>query len=347
MTASALPPSTSDQDVASSRPAEAAGQDSRMRRILRFAPLLQLVAVGVLFALTALTISGFLTKSSVYATLVLASFLGIAAIGQTLVILIGGIDLSVPALISGANLVCTFLSGKGWSFILVIVFVLGCAAVVGLINGFTIHKFAVPPLIVTLATGAIVTGLTLGWTKGGQVSGQVPNWLTSFSSPIGRFFGLDIPPIVVTWALITLGITVILHMTAAGRRLYATGANERAAQLAGVRTRRVWVAAFTISAVAAASVGILLVGFTGTGEAGVGDPYLFTSLAAVLVGGTSLVGARGDYSRSVLGALILTLLTTLLVGHGAGEALQEILFGVLILLFVGVYGRDQRVRDRV
>ncbi len=102
-----------------------------------------------------------------------------------------------------------------------------------------------------------------------------------------------------------------------------------------------------LSAVASALVGIVLVGFTGTGEAGVGDPYLFLGLAAVLVGGTSLVGARGDYWRTVLGALIMTLFTTLLIGHGAGEALQEILIGVLILLFVGVYGREQRVRDRV
>jgi ribose transport system permease protein len=229
----------------------------------------------------------------------------------------------------------------------VIVFVIGCSAVVGLINGFTVHRFKVPPLIVTLATGAVVTGLTLGWTRGGQVSGQVPQWLTHFSSPIGTFLGIKIPAIVVCWGIIAVVLTVILHKTVAGRRLYATGANERAAQLAGVRTQRIWVVAFAISAISASVVGILLVGFTGTGEAGVGDPYLFTSLAAVLVGGTSLIGARGDYSRTVLGALILTLLTTLLVGHGAGEALQEIIFGVLILLFVGVYGRDQRVRDRV
>ncbi|HWD76641.1 MAG TPA: ABC transporter permease [Solirubrobacteraceae bacterium] len=347
MSASTSPtPPSSPSAVPGALP-DSAAHETALRRFVRFGPLLQLVSVVVLFLLTALTITGFFTKSSVYATLVLASFLGIAAIGQTIVILIGGIDLSVPALISGANLVCTFLSGHHWPFGLVIVFVLGCAAIVGFVNGYTVHRFSVPPLIVTLATGAVVTGLTLGWTKGGQVSGQVPNWLTSFSSPIGRFFGIDIPPIVVTWGLIAIALSIVLHMTAPGRRLYATGANERAAQLAGVRTRRIWVAAFAISAVAAASVGILLVGFTGTGEAGVGDPYLFTSLAAVLVGGTSLVGARGDYSRTVLGALILTLLTTLLVGHGAGEALQEILFGVLILLFVGVYGRDQRVRDRV
>jgi ribose transport system permease protein len=88
-------------------------------------------------------------------------------------------------------------------------------------------------------------------------------------------------------------------------------------------------------------------GYEGQGEAGVGDPYLFLALAAVLVGGTSLVGARGDYWRTVLGALIMTLVTTILVVHGAGEALQEILTGVLILLFVGLYGREKRLRDRV
>jgi ribose transport system permease protein len=317
------------------------------RRLLRGAPVLQVIALIVLVIVTATTISGFLTQTSIYSTLVLASFLGIAAAGQTLVILIGGIDLSVPSIISGANLVSTLLSGQGWPFGLDIVFVIAAAAVIGAVNGFVIHRFRVAPLIVTLATGAMVTGGTLGWTRGGQTSGQVPSWLTSFSSPIGKVVGIQIPPIIVLWAVIAIMLAVVLHLSVTGRRLFATGSNERAALLAGVKTRRIWIGAFTTSAIAAAMVGILLTGFTGTGEAGVGDPYLFTSLAAVLVGGTSLVGARGDYWRTVLGALILTVMTTFLVGHGAGEALQEILFGVLILFFVGVYGRDQRVRDRV
>lgn len=321
--------------------------ESTARRLLRSAPILQIFSLIVLVIVTAATISGFLTQTSIYATLVLASFLGIAAVGQTLVILIGGIDLSVPAVISGANLVSTLLSGAGWPFGLDIIAVLAAAGVVGAINGFVVHRLRVAPLIVTLATGAMVTGGTLGWTRGGQVSGQVPGWLTSFSSPIGTVVGIKIPPIIVLWAVVAIVLSVVLHLSVTGRRLYATGANERAAELAGVKTERVWIGAFTTSAIAAAMVGILLTGFTGTGEAGVGDPYLFTSLAAVLVGGTSLVGARGDYMRTVLGALILTVMTTLLVGHGAGEAVQEILFGVLILLFVGVYGRDQRVRDRV
>lgn len=328
-------------------PDAAAGRADAVRRLMRGSPILQLISVIVLLLVTGVTISGFFSKSSLYTTLILASFLGIAAAGETLVILIGGIDLSVPALITGANLVSTLLAGKGWPFGLVIMFVLVCAAIVGAVNGFVTHHFRAPPLIVTLATGAMVTGATLGWTRGGQVSGTPPGWLTRFASPIGTFFGIGIPPIIVLWVLLAIGLGIVLHLSVSGRRLYATGANERAAVLAGVNTGRVWIGSFTLSAVLSALVGIALVGFTGQGEAGVGDPYLFLALAAVLVGGTSLVGARGDYWRTVLGALIMTLFTTLLVGHGAGEALQEILTGVLILLFVALYGREQRVRDRV
>jgi ribose transport system permease protein len=321
--------------------------ESALARIARTSPLLQFLSVIVLLLACGITISGFFSKSSLYTTLILASFLGIAAAGETLVILIGGIDLSVPSIISGSNLVVTLLAGKHWNFGLAVLFVLGCALVVGVVNGFVTHRFHAPPLIVTLATGAMVTGATLGWTKGGQVSGSPPGWLTSFSSPIGTAFGIPVPPVIVLWAVIAVVLGLVLHLSVSGRRLYATGANERAAELVGVRTERVWVGAFTVSAVASALVGIVLVGFTGQGEAGVGSPYLFLALAAVLVGGTSLVGARGDYWRTVLGALIMTLVTTILVGHGAGEALQEILTGVLILLFVGLYGREKRVRDRV
>ncbi|HUC24221.1 MAG TPA: ABC transporter permease [Streptosporangiaceae bacterium] len=329
------------------RRAVSAQRESALRRIARSSPLLQVLSVIVLLLACGITISGFFSKSSLYTTLILASFLGIAAAGETLVILIGGIDLSVPSVISGANLVVTLLAGKHWPFALAVLFVLVCAAAVGVVNGFVTHRFHAPPLIVTLATGAVVTGLTLGWTRGGQVSGSPPGWLTNFSAPIGTTLGIPIPAVIVLWALTAVVIGVVLHLSVSGRRLYATGANELAAELAGVRTERVWVSSFTVSAVASAVVGIVLVGFTGQGEAGVGDQYLFLALAAVLVGGTSLVGARGDYWRTVLGALIMTLITTILIGHGAGEAQQEILTGILILVFVGLYGRERRVRDRV
>lgn len=336
-----------DNALDAARPAAGPRRESALRRIARSSPILQVLSVIVLLLACGITISGFFSKSSLVTTLILASFLGIAAAGETLVILIGGIDLSVPSIISGANLVVTLLAGKHVSFALAVLFVLVCAAVIGVINGFVTHRFRAPPLIVTLATGAVVTGLTLGWTRGGQVSGSPPGWLTSFSAPIGTTLGVPIPAVIVLWAVVAVVLGVVLHLSVSGRRLYATGANELAAELAGVRTERVWVCSFMVSAVASAVVGIVLVGFTGQGEAGVGNQYLFLALAAVLVGGTSLVGARGDYWRTVLGALIMTLVTTILIGHGAGEATQEILTGILILLFVGLYGREKRLRDRV
>lgn len=335
---------------AESQTLETSASSSRAQALTRAigqTPILQLVALLALFAYAATTIDGFTSKPSIYSVLVLAALLGIASLGQTLVILIGGIDLSVPAVIGGANLITVLLSGKGWPFGLVIASVLAMSAAVGFINGYVIHKVRVSPLIVTLATGAMVAGAALGSSNSGFVSGNIPTWLSRFSSPIGRTFGLGIPPVVVLWAVIGVVTSVVLHYTVTGRRLYATGANEHAALLAGVSTRRIWVGSFVISGMSAGVVGVLLTGFIGSAQVGIGDPYLFLSLTAVLVGGTSLVGARGDYWRTVIGALILILINVILVGKGAGLAVQQILFGALILLFVALYGRERRVRDRV
>jgi ribose transport system permease protein len=322
-------------------------QSSPLLRLLAGLPILQVVALIVLSVVTAVTVGGFLSKSSLYSVLVLAAFLGIAAAGQTVVILIGGIDLSVPSLIGAVNLVTPALCARHWPAGLVILFVLVSGGVVGGVNGYLVNRLAVSPLIVTLSTGAMVIGGALAWTNNGFSAASVPTWLATFSSPTGHFLGVSVPPVLVLWLVLALALGVVLRRSVTGHHIYATGANRRAADLAGVRTRRIWIGAFALSGVSSATVGVLLTGFIGSASVGIGNPYLFTSLAAVLVGGTSLVGARGDYWRTVLGALILTLITTLLVGHGASTAVQEIVFGVLIMLFVGLYGRERRLRDRV
>ena len=217
----------------------------------------------------------------------------------------------------------------------------------GVVNGFVSHHYRVPPLIITLGYG-------LGRPWGGPrrharaVYGSVPPWFTQFVSP-GRHRRRPprAAPVVVFWIVLTLVIGVVLHLTGIGRRLYATGANERAARLALVSTERVWVVAFAASAVCSAIAGIVLAAWSGTGEQTIGDPYLFLTIAAVIIGGTSLVGARGDYWRTVLGSLILIVLTTNLVGHSYSEATQQIILGLIILAAVGTYGRDRALRDRV
>ena len=309
-------------------------------------PVLQVIALIVVFAVGTATLAGFAQPSAIKSMLVLASFLGIAAGGQTLAILIGGIDLSVPAIIAGANLMTTALCGANWNFALVAAVILGAAALVGATNGYVAHHYHVPPLIVTLATGSIVAGAVTAGTHG-SVYGSVPNWLNTFVSPAGTVGGVKIPPIVVFWAAFAVVMAVVLQMTGMGRHLYATGSNERAARLALINTERVWTGTFAASAVCSAICGIFLAAWSGTGDPSIGDPYLFLTIAAVIVGGTSLVGASGDYWRTVLGALILTVLTTILVGHSYSEATQEILLGLLILIVVGTYGRDRPLRDRV
>jgi ribose transport system permease protein len=309
-------------------------------------PLLQLVALVVLFEYGVFTVTDFATEGSIKAMLVAAAFLGLAAAGQTLVILVGGIDFSIPAFIAGGAILTSELTGsKGWSFAAALTLVLVLALVLGAVNGYVSHRFRVQPLVVTLGMASIVTGGLLVWTEA-QPTGSAPTFLSRMTSVTGTTFGIGVPPVVVVWAMVAIVLGVVLRRTIAGRRLYATGANPGAADLALVRTRQVWTGTFAVSAMLAAILGVLLAGYTGSGNITVGDPYLFQGLAAVIVGGTAF-GARGDYWRTALGALILTVLSTILVGNGYGLADQQIIFVALILLVVAGYGRDPRLRDRL
>ena len=310
-------------------------------------PLLQVLATLLVFLYAASTIDGFAQRPSIYAMLVLASLLGIAALGQTLVVLIGDLDLSVGAVISAGSITFIQLVGvKGWSFGTAILVVIAIGAGVGALNGWICHRFHLQSLIVTLATGSILAGALLVWTEG-DVTGTAPAWLSRLTSPASTTLGIEFPPLVAIWLLLGLVVGLILRRTRPGRAMYHTGSNPRAADLALVRTRWVWVGAFAASGLGAAVTGVLLAGFAGSANQNVGDPYLFESLAAVIVGGTAIIGARGDYWRTMLGALLLTLLTTVLVGKGYTTADQQIIFGLLVLLVVGIYGRDRRLRDRV
>src|SRR5204863_2066692 len=110
--------------------------------------------------------------------------------------------------------------------------------------------------------------------------------------------GLQVPPVVVIWIAMAIAVAIFLHRTVPGRRIFATGANPRAAGLARINTKRIWVGVFAASAILSALVGVLLAGFAGA-DPSLGDPYLFTGLTAVIVGGTTFMGARGDYTHTV------------------------------------------------
>jgi ribose transport system permease protein len=159
-------------------------------------------------------------------------------------------------------------------------------------------------------------------------------------------FGVPIPPLLVIWAVVTVVMTIFLRRTVPGRHLLATGANSRGADLSLIPTRRVWTLAFTASAIVSVLLGLAVTGFGGSIVTTSGQPYMFQSVVVVIIGGT-IFGGPGEYLWTVIGALILTVLTTVLVGHGATSGDQQMVFAALILIVLSLYGRQARVRDRV
>jgi len=309
-------------------------------------PILQIVITLGVFLFGALTLPGLASPSSIVSILVLASLVGIAAIGQTVVVLIGGIDMSVAGfLVAGALVVTQLASVYDLPFWAAALLLIPCSILLGGFVGWVCHRFRIDPLIITLAMSSIALGLVVVQSQG-IVSAGAPTWLSNLTSPTGTTFGIPIPPVIIIWAIVGVVMWLVLSRTVIGRRLYATGANPRAAGLSLVKTRWVWIGVFAFSALCASLGGILLAAFAGNVDPTVGGPYLFQSLAAVVIGGT-VFGGPGDYTRTIVGTLMLMVLSTVLVGHGLTGSDQQILFGVVILLAVAVYGREKKLRDRV
>ena len=324
----------------------APGLLTRARRLQAHYPVAQLAALAILFAYGSSTLDGFSSRRSIYSMAVLAALLGIASAGQTLCVLVGGIDFSIAAWIGLGAVMLVQLNGvRGWSFGATFALIAVFALVGGATVGYICHRWRIDPLIITLAMGAIVNGALLVWAKG-FITGTPPTWLQKLTSPASETFGIDFPPLLVVWAALALVLALFLHRTPQGRRLYATGANVRAAEMALVRTRVVWMGVFAFSAFMAAMTGILLGGFAGAADTTLGQNYLWQGLTAVIVGGTAF-GARGDYWRTVLGCLLLIVLGTVMIGKGYDTADQQILYGVLLFVVVFFYGRDRRIGDRV
>jgi ribose transport system permease protein len=317
-----------------------------LARVQERIPLIQLVALGAVFAYGVITLPGLGSWVSIRSILVLAALIGLASCGQTLLILMGGFDLGVSGFIVAGGLTVTALKVKYHiDFATALALGLVAAAILGGFAGYVCHRFRINPLVVTLAMGSIVIGL-VKVQIGEQTNGYPPDWLQKLAMPVTKTFGIGIPPSVAIWILVVVLFAIFLHRTRLGRNLFATGSNPRAADYALINTRRVWVAAFAFSAVTSALVGVLIGGFAGVVVDSGGDAYLFQSVVAVIVGGT-IFGGPGDYTRTAIGALFLTVLITVLIGHGASKAVEDIVYGGIILVAVAIYGRERRLRDRV
>ena len=312
-------------------------------------PWLQLAAVVVIYVVTIAIVPGAGGWRSIISILVLSSFVGLASAGQTFTALLGGLDLSIPAVIGMANVfICELTGAHGWPFAVAAGLLLLIAAVIGAFNGFVSKRFAIHPLLITIGAGAIVTGLVRAiGPNGGKATAAPPAWLQAFTSPNATTGFVPLPPVVVLWLLAAILIGFFLTRTSFGRQMYATGSNPRAADLARVDTTKVWMGTFALSSVFAAITGIMLAGFADQGAMTMGDPYLFQTIVCVVLGGTSLQGGRGDYWRTVLGTLILTEFTLLFSGLNVDSTTLQILLGIVMMIVVAAYSREEHVRNRI
>lgn len=287
-----------------------------------------------LFALTAILIlvsrwisPGLGGWSSAKAILVLASFTTVVAFGQQTVILIGGLDLSVASLMTiGGVLTFGWIGASPLPLIWIIPAVLLIAALIGAVSGIGVALLRVPPFIMTLATGIIVYGAILGITGGTPRGLSSPVLSALFTNQL-----LGIPWVIYFMVLFGVLGSLLQTRTPFGRRLYALGASPQAAYVAGLPVRKLTVAAYAISGASAAFAGILLVGYAGGATLTMGQSYLLPSIAAVVIGGTSILGGRGSFPGAVGGAVLLTTLSTIISSLGIAEGWRTVIYGLVIL----------------
>lgn len=286
----------------------------------------------VLLAVTSFFSPGFLAGAHLRTIVVLAAFIGIVALGQTFVIIGGGIDLSVPWVLNCAAILMTLIAkGANEPLAYAIPLVLVGGALVGVVNGAGVALFGVPPIIMTLAINVILQGGILVYT-GGTPQAVAPSLIQYLA--VGRIGPL--PVIALLWAALALAAALLLSKTAFGRQLYAVGTSPTVAEFSGVPIVRTTILAYTLSGVTAAIAGMLLTGYTAQAYLGMGDPYLFTSIAAVAIGGASILGGSGHYIGTIAGAFVLTILTGLLPALNLSNGALLIVYGAVILITVSL-----------
>jgi ribose transport system permease protein len=294
--------------------------------------LVSLAAIVLIVAIGSVFLPDFLSVKYLIQQLRIASFLGIIATGAMVVILLGHIDLSIPWTMTVAAMVATTITGFGGAWVdFAIPAGLLVGVLVGLINGIGVGVIRLPSMILTLAVNAVLLGLTVVYTGGfaPQTKASPPmRWLGRESSLLG------IPNVLWVWLALGVFVVMVLRRTAWGRAIFAVGNREIASYLSGIRTGRVICTAFTFAGFTSALGGILLAGRFDQSYQGMGNDYLLPAIAAVVIGGTHILGGRGTYLGTVAGVLVITLLSSVLAVMQMPEASRQIIYGVVIIVML-------------
>jgi ribose transport system permease protein len=307
------------------------------RRLFRDRPLVPLTGLLILLVVVSeIARPGIVSAEWIGVMLRAAVPLAILAGCQTLTMLTGGIDLSVGAVASMAGfVVATFVGDPGTAFGIGVALV--AAALAGLVTGIGVGVFRVHPLIMTLGMGLVVLGLANVWQlQNVQTGTGVPEELRWIGS--ATFLGI-VPYSLLVFVPVAALILVGLRRTGYGRLLYAIGDNPIASRLSGARSWQVLIVLYVISALLAAVAGFLYSGLTNVASVSLVDSAVLPSVAAAVIGGTSILGGRGGFGGTIVGALILTVVTSLLTSLGYPEAVRQVLFGAIIVVVAAAYTR--------
>ena len=308
------------------------------RGLFRDRPIIPLIGLlAVLIAVIDIVDPGIVTPS--WANIIVRTTVPLAIVAgcQTITMLTGGIDLSVGAVASMTGFVTATLVHSPGGVAEAILVSLLVAMLAGLLTGIGVGVFRVHPLIMTLGMSFVVLGLANVWQlESVQTGAGVPDVLTTLgSSTLLGFIPAGLLVLVPVMLLILIG----LRRTGYGRLLYAIGDNPVAARLSGARAWQVLIVLYVISALLAGVGGLLLSGLTNTASVSLADSLVLPSVAAAVIGGTSILGGRGGYGGTLVGALILSVLTALLTALGLPEPTRQIVFGAIIVAWPAAYTR--------
>ncbi|MEC9342354.1 MAG: ABC transporter permease [Pseudomonadota bacterium] len=320
------------------------------------ATLIAFACIVVLLLIGALAEPNFLSPQYLVQQLHVASFLGVVATGVMLVILLGHIDLSIPWTISVGGMMATGavgILGPTMGVALAIPFGIFCGACIGMINGLGVAYLRAPAMIFTLGMNAVAQGLMVYHTGGFAPQDRATPFMRELT--VGHLIP-GVPNPLLVWMVLGAATMFMLNRTTLGRQIYAIGNQERAVFLSGVDTRKVIVICFVISGACAAATGVLLAGWANRSYQAMGDPYLLPTIAAIILGGTNVLGGRGKYVGTVAGVILITILQSMLsvvqpqryfaqLGLDMpADTFRQVVFGVVIIAMLLLYGRQQLTR---
>ena len=301
-----------------------------------------LILALLLFALTIIVNPKGFNKVAIGSIILMTVLLSISASGQTMVLITGGVDFGVGSMMSAAAILTTYtMNGENGRFLQVFVLGMLMAIAIGLANGYCVVKIGLPPMITTMAISNVVTRLQYVFTEGSPGGYASPLFVKTVT---GRIAGLI--PYIVFYAMIIFPLVLfVLNRSRFGKAMYLVGNNKEAARLNGISVNRVIILTYVFSAMLSAFAGMLGAAYMNSARCQIFDDYAYTSLVAVIVGGTSFNGGIGTFSGTISGALLMTVLSNALTTLGLSQPMRNILNGVIIILLLILYNRSKAVRQ--